>query len=184
MKTLIFNGSPRRNGDTEALINELTSCLNGDIKQISLSNNISVCTDCRYCWENIGCVINDEMQEVYKYLEDCDNVVVASPIWFSSLSGPLLNLASRLQMIFAARHFKNTLLPIKEKSGAIILAGAQPETAAMPLKNARTLLKLMNVNPEKIELIEALNTDITPAKEDSEAIEKCRRTARIFNYGV
>jgi len=129
-------------------------------------------------------VINDEMQEVYKYLEACDNVVVASPIWFCSLSGPLLNLASRLQMIFAARHFKNTLLPIKEKSGAVILVGAQPETADMPLKNARTLLKLMNVNPEKIELIDSLNTDMTAAKEDPEAIEKCRRTARIFNHGT
>ena len=32
MKTLILNGSPRRNGDTVSLINELTEQLNGEYK--------------------------------------------------------------------------------------------------------------------------------------------------------
>jgi multimeric flavodoxin WrbA len=34
MKTLIFNGSPRKNGDTVFLINKLKESLNGEIKVI------------------------------------------------------------------------------------------------------------------------------------------------------
>lgn len=104
MKTLIFNGSPKKNGDTEVLVNELAKKLIGEVKIISCFNNISPCVDCRFCWSNTGCSINDEMQEVYSYLDDCDNVVLASPIWFSSLSGPLLNLTSRMQTKFANVH--------------------------------------------------------------------------------
>lgn len=32
MKTLIFNGSPRKNGDTKSLINHMTESLNGEYK--------------------------------------------------------------------------------------------------------------------------------------------------------
>jgi len=65
MKTLIFNGSPKLNGDTAVLIREFTTYLQGDIKIISCYDNIKPCNDCRYCWSNIGCSIDDEMQEIY-----------------------------------------------------------------------------------------------------------------------
>ncbi len=31
MRTLIFNGSPRKNGDTKSLIDEMTNILDGEI---------------------------------------------------------------------------------------------------------------------------------------------------------
>lgn len=104
METLILNGSPKRNGNTVALIGAFTKHLNGDVRVVSSHfDNISPCLDCRYCWDNPGCIINDDMQSVYPYLESCDNLVIASPIWFSELSGPLLTLASRIQTYLAAR---------------------------------------------------------------------------------
>ena len=62
MKTLIINGSPRKNGDTMVLINEFLKNLNGEVKLINTYyDKISPCIDCRYCWSNSSCAINDEM---------------------------------------------------------------------------------------------------------------------------
>ena len=81
MKTLILNGSPRKNGDTVSLINKLTEQLRGEYKIVdAYYANISPCIDCRYCWSSDGCSVDDEMTEIYDYIIDCDNVVIASPI--------------------------------------------------------------------------------------------------------
>lgn len=70
MKTLIINGSPRKNGDTKTLINEMMTVLNGEVMVIdTYDNDIKPCMDCRYCWEHSGCSIQDGMQEVYSYIE-------------------------------------------------------------------------------------------------------------------
>ncbi|CAK7023155.1 flavodoxin family protein [Tissierella sp.] len=116
MKTLIFNGSPRKNGNTVSLINIVLENLRGKYKIINVYDNdinINPCIDCRYCWENEGCCINDGMQETYKYIEECDNILIASPIYFSELTGALLNIGSRLQTYFCARFFRKEK-PIKK----------------------------------------------------------------------
>lgn len=71
MQTLILNGSPRKSGDTVSLIRIITEKIVGEYKIVDAYKcNISPCLDCRYCWENNGCVINDEMQEIYKYIQE------------------------------------------------------------------------------------------------------------------
>lgn len=86
IKTLILNGSPRKNGDTAFLIQQLTDQLHGEIKIVNAyTANISPYIDYRKCREKFGCAIKDEMQEVYQYLEICDNVIFASPIYFPEL---------------------------------------------------------------------------------------------------
>ena len=78
MKTLILNGSPRENGDTVSLIKIATEKIVGEYKLINAYRcNISPCVDCRYCWDHTGCAIEDEMQEVYSYIQECDNILIA-----------------------------------------------------------------------------------------------------------
>lgn len=116
IKTLILNGSPRKNGDTTFLIQELTKQLHGDIKIVNAyTANISPCIDCRKCQEQFGCIIKNEMQEVYQYFETCDNVVIASPIYFSELTGKLLDIGSRLQLYFSAKQFLHESPELKQK---------------------------------------------------------------------
>ena len=67
MKTHIFNGSPRTHGDTLSLFNRLTQSLDGEYRVVdAYRSNISPCLDCRYCWKNSGCAINDEVQTIYQ----------------------------------------------------------------------------------------------------------------------
>lgn len=181
MKTLIINGSTKKHGDTAALIDEFSKNLKGEVKVLSRFNDISPCIDCRYCWTNAGCSIQDEMQEIYSYLDECDNIVLASPIWFSSLSGPLLNIASRLQTFFAAAHIRKEPIPMKAKNGVIIIVGAEKGTETAPTQNALTIMKLMNVRRPCTGIVYSLNTDQVPAAEDQTALKDAHKTAELLN---
>lgn len=180
MQTLILNGSSRPGGDTEALIDALAGRLAGEVRTYSCHNRIGPCVDCRACWSAPGCSMDDEMQAVYPYLAACNTVVLASPIWFGSLSGPLLNIASRLQTLFAAKYFRGEPALPRTKNGVILLAGAQAGTEKHALQTATTILKLMGVN--QIATICSLDTNCLPAGKDKTALLACHKTADALNH--
>lgn len=181
MKTLIFNGSPRRNGDTVSLINELTKQLNGEYKIVdAYYSDISACIDCRYCWNNDGCAIKDEMTEIYDYIEDCDSIVIASPIYFSQPTGKLLDVCSRFQTYFASKNFRNQSLSINPKKGAVILVGGGDGN---PQKAYETLCGVLHhVNTTDIyKLAGSFNTNEIPAVEKDEIIYEIQNIAAFLN---
>ncbi len=181
MKTLILNGSPRPAGDTVSLIKHLTGLLDGEYKVVdAYRSNISACLDCRYCWKNPGCAIKDEMQDVYRYIEDCDNIVIASPIYFSELTGKMLDVGSRLQTYFCAKFFRKEELSIKPKRGAVILVGGGDGKIEKPYETACTLLHHMNCY-DIHEVVCSFNTNVVPAIEDEAAVDGVRRIAEFLN---
>ena len=108
MKTLIFNGSARKNGETQSMIDALTAQLEGEYKVVNAhSCNVRACVDCRYCWEHPACSIQDGWQEIDSYLRECDNVVIASPVYFCEITGPVLSVLSRIQVYWAAKTFRH-----------------------------------------------------------------------------
>ena len=147
MKTLILNGSPRKNGDTASLVSIITQKITGNYRILDAYRcNISPCLDCRYCRQNDGCIIKDEMQEIYEYIQECDNILIASPLYFSELTGKLLDVGSRLQTYFSARYFRGEEPIKKSKKGAVILVGGGDGHIETAYGTACTLLRLMNCN--------------------------------------
>ena len=170
MKTLILNGSPRKDGDTVSLIRVITEKIVGEYKIVdAYRSNISPCLDCRFCWENKGCVINDEMQEIYQYIQECDNILIASPLYFSELTGKLLDVGSRLQTYFCARFFRKEEPIIKPKRGAVILVGGGDGHIDTAYGTACTLLHHMNCY-QIHEAVYSHNTNERPAIEDEDAL--------------
>lgn len=181
MKTLIFNGSPRKNGDTVSLINLLTEKIKGEYKIVNAYfDNISPCMDCRCCQNNKGCIINDGMAEIYKYTEDCDNIVIASPIYFSELTGSLLNVGSRFQAFYCSQRFLNTEPVSKKKKGGIILVGGGDGSFSTAEKTAGVLLRHMGTETI-FPLVSSHNTDNIPAAEDKKVLESIVKLAEFFN---
>ena len=181
MKTLIFNGSPRKNGDTVALIKIFTRYLEGEYRIIDAYHcNIQPCVDCRYCWEKPGCCIDDEMQGVYNYIQECDNVLIASPVYFSELTGQLLAVASRLQTYYCARFFRKQKPIEKSKKGAVILSGGGDGCMDTAYKTACNLLHHMNAK-NIAPVVFTHNTNHIPAQDDNEAMEGSRALALYFN---
>lgn len=181
MKTLIFNGSPRINGDTAGLLDSLVSKLHGEYKIINAYRcNVSACLDCRYCWENNGCAIQDEMQDIYRYIEECDNIIIASPIYFSELTGKLLDVASRLQTYVSCRLFQKIDPIKKQKKGAVILVAGGNGNINKPYETACTLLHNMNCH-DILPVVFSQNTDKRPAVKDDKCLEGLTQISDYFN---
>ncbi len=180
MKTLIINGSPRVNGDTVSLINIFKEKINGEYMMVDAYRcKASPCIDCRFCWENSGCAIDDEMQQIYAYIQECDNILIASPIYFSELTGKLLDVGSRLQTYFCARFFRKEEPVAKAKKGAVVLVGGGDGHMDKPYETACTLLHHMNCyNIHKV--VFSHNTNDRPAVEDKQAINGINSIISFF----
>lgn len=184
METLIFHGSPRKNGDSAALLRELQELLPGKTTVIhAYTCGISPCVDCRWCWEHSGCAIEDGWQQVEEALRTCDSVVIASPVYFSELTGPMLSLLSRLQQYYCARAFRGKPDPFGPKRGGVILTGGgdgNPEKAA---ETARTLLRQMGCRGE-LPAVLCCGTNTVPALETPGVREELKKLANILTGGT
>lgn len=181
MKTLILNGSPRKNGDTASLLARLQTKLPGEIKCIdAYTANIAPCIDCRYCRMHEGCAVLDDMQEMYSYLKECDNILIASPIYFSELTGKLLDIASRLQVYYNACVFQKKPMPLKPKKGAVLLLGGGSGKAEKAYDTARLLLRQMNCTAI-YPAVGSYNTDQLPAIEDKTCLRGIDGIVQFFN---
>lgn len=180
MKTLILNGSPRPHGDTASLLSRLTAQLPGEIEVIDAYRcGIAPCVDCRHCWTHLGCCVQDGMQAVYRAIEEADAIVIASPVYFSELTGKLLDLCSRLQMYYCARAFQGQRLITRPKKGAVILVGGGDGAPDRAHETARMLLRQMNctsIHP----LVVSHNTNHAPASEDAQTLAGVDSVARFL----
>ena len=179
MFTLIFDGSPHKNGDTAALIGAFVKELGGEVERIrayELQGKIAACVDCRACWKTPGCAIKDGMQEIYEKIDRADVIVIASPVYYSLLTGPLLSLMSRLQCAYANRRFIGHRMFEKQKVGAVLLAGGGNGRPDPALEAAETLLRCMRAKPMGSAM--ALKTDDVPAKADMQALEAAAALAK------
>ncbi len=180
MKTLIFNGSPRRNGDTACLLREMKSVLAGEVMEVSAYyGGISPCVDCRHCWKDDGCAINDGMQAVYRAMEEYDNIVVASPLHFSELTGPLMSLAGRFQCLYAGKRFRGRPYGGKKKHGVLILTGGGDGSPEPAVRWANRFFRFANA--ECVGSVLSLHTDDVPACRDEVAKARARELAWELN---
>lgn len=145
MKTLIINGSPRKGGETAILITEIIKQLRSEVTVVdTYYSGISPCVDCRFCWTHPNCAINDDMQRVYQLINSADNIIIASPIYFGSITGSLLNWASRLQYFWVSKKFrKDPALKEKHRKGFVLLVDGGDGCMEEAFRMAKRLLKHM-----------------------------------------
>lgn len=128
MKTLILFGAARRNGRTKKMMDLLMDNLEGEVTVIDAyrAKNIGPCIDCRFCWKKRECAVKDDMQDIYKLIDEADNIVVATPVYFHSVTGKLKIIIDRLQMYWAA-HVRNDKPENYIKKGAFLFTGGAPD---------------------------------------------------------
>ena len=176
VKTLIINGSPRKDGDTAVLISEFKKKIAHETVEISAYRaDIEPCNDCRACRNKKGCKIKDEMQLIYA--DDFDNVIIASPLYMSNLTSPLVGLASRLQAYYCAKRFLKDEFHLKEKKAALILVGGGDGGPAEAIRLSQWLFKKLNAYGFEKNMVFSLKTDEIPAREDTEAIKRVQEIA-------
>ena len=180
MKTLILNGSPRPNGNTVQLITALKQHLKGEIVELSAYyDNIKPCNDCRACWKQPECIIEDDMRQIYA--DDYDIVVIASPVHMSMLPAPMVGVGSRFQTHYAASRFLNEKIVCKPKTAVFLLTGGGGGAPTGAIALSKLMFKEMNAKFANERFVSSLDTDNVPAGEDKAALAKIEEIARELN---
>lgn len=141
-RVLAIAASARRNGNSDTLLEKALEPIRrqGASVEIVSPHQLSVtpCRSCGACWKTGRCVINDVMQEMYVKCCDVDHILVASPIYFTSLPGHFKLFIDRFQC-FWARTFLLGDPPQPHRSGAFICVGAMERERHF--KNALSIVR-------------------------------------------
>jgi multimeric flavodoxin WrbA len=92
-KILLVMGSPRQDGNSATLAKQVAAgaeATGAEVETFYLHTmDIQPCTACNACREETGkdCVIDDDMQTLYPKLRQADALVIASPVYWFTVSG-------------------------------------------------------------------------------------------------
>jgi NAD(P)H-dependent FMN reductase len=139
-KVVAIYGSPRRGGNTDELLNRFIDGIKDsamfspggqilNVEKIIVSNlKISSCRECRHCSIDGECIIDDEMQQIYPKMIDCELLLIASPVFFTSVPGHLKAFIDRFQRFWALKYElgKNIIGKTGRKGILLSCAGSKP----------------------------------------------------------
>lgn len=100
MKVLIINGSPKTNGNTGIALAEMEKIFAAEgieIENIHVGDKIiRGCIACQACKKTGKCSIDDIVNEIAPKLEECDGMVIGSPVYYASANATLVAFLDRL----------------------------------------------------------------------------------------
>jgi len=129
MRTIAFLGSPRKDGNTDLLLQEAVKGIESSglmVKTFRLNlMDIKPCQNCGGCDETGECIINDDMAEIYHEIRAADRIILASPIFFFTVSAQTKILIDRCQSFWCEKYLLKR--PISEgeygRKGLLLLVG-------------------------------------------------------------
>ena len=128
MYVLGISGSPRTSGNTDILIEKVldgAKAQGANTEKIVLNSlSFSPCQECENVKDDGTCILNDDMQPLYRKIEDADVIVLGSPVFFGSLSAQTKMMIDRFQCLWRARYITKKAAPYEGKSGAFICTEA------------------------------------------------------------
>ena len=122
---VILNGSPRKTGNTSALVKSFTEGAKSaghTVTEFFLAGmSIHGCKGCfgGHSSRECPCVQKDDMSKIYPAVKDCDVVVLASPLYYWNMSGQLRTAVDRL---FALEESDGNLLRGNGRASALLMA--------------------------------------------------------------
>jgi len=143
MKILGINGSPRKGGNTDILLdNALKGAQNkgSKVEKIVLNDlKFSPCQECNNMPNDRYCIIEDDMQTVYRKAKEADAIILASPIFFGSLSAQTKMMIDRFQCVWREKYILRKQVFRKRRIGAFISVEASDRKDFFD--NARSIVK-------------------------------------------
>ena len=124
-KIVILNGSPRKKGNTSALVKAFidgAKSAGNTVTEFFLDNmNIRGCKGCfgGHSSNKCPCVQKDDMSKIYPKIKNSDIIILASPLYYWTMSGQLITVLDRL---FALEEGDGNLLRGNGKSSALMMA--------------------------------------------------------------
>ncbi len=109
MYVLALNGSPRKNGNTYALVSLFLKQADKHGFETKLLNSSDFqympCTGCKTC-EKIGfCILKDSFeQEIFPFFRKADIIVLSTPVYFYTFPAQIKILSDRMQTLWSRKY--------------------------------------------------------------------------------
>ena len=145
MKILSINGSRRKKGNTEFIIQSiLTPAQKGgaQIESIFLGDyQIGACTGCEGCASSWECIIRDDFAQIVKKLDEADGLVLASPTYWYSVTSDMKRFIDRCySLVQFPVNRKNWIGKYQGTGKTCITAAVCEQTEASAMGNTLSLL--------------------------------------------
>ncbi|MBU1852424.1 MAG: flavodoxin family protein [Candidatus Omnitrophica bacterium] len=143
MNVLGINGSPRIDGNTDIVLdNALEGAKTTGAKTDKIILNtlrFSPCQECEDMPDDGSCIVKDDMQPLYKKVDQADVVILASPIFFGSLSAQTKMMIDRFQCLWRAKYILKKDISRKKRKGIFI--SVEASTREDFFMNAKSIVK-------------------------------------------
>lgn len=124
MKVIGIVGSPRKNGNTNAVVQQVlegAAEAGAETRNFILNEmNYKGCQACNYCKVHEKCKLEDDLAELYEEMTASDGVVFGAPIYFAQFSGQMRLFLDRCYSLVNPDY--SSRLPAGKK---VVIVGAQ-----------------------------------------------------------
>lgn len=183
-KVLAIMGSPRRNKNTNILLDYLLEGIDEDkydITKVYVRDlEVKSCTGCEHCGQSGGCVFKDGMEVLYDGFDNSHIVIFAAPLYFNSINGMAKNVVDRCQRYWSLKYVMGrNYRRGEDRKGIFLSVGGAPYSqgqfnATTPIMDF--FFKAINVDYLGNYLVS--NTDKNPIKQRSAIKEELNKIGK------
>lgn len=159
MRIIAFQGSPRSGGNTEILLHEALKPLHEaghDILVFQLNSMIiKPCQDCGGCVKTGICIHKDDaMCGIYDAIREADRIILASPIFFSSVSAQAKAMIDRCQSFWCEKYLMKKVIPTGPhgRKGLLLLVGGMKKQGSQKCaeETAKAFFRTVSVPEHRV----------------------------------
>jgi len=124
MKTLVLNGSPKKNGTVAKLLKSIITNLENKetVDWVNVYDlNIKPCIGCMKCRDTkVCCLPQDDAHEMATLINNSDSLIIGTPTYWGNMSAQLKMLLERVVPVFMGESAKGIPTPMQKGKKAII----------------------------------------------------------------
>lgn len=174
MKVLAIVGSPRKNGNTDMLINQIIAGIQpnpSEFQKIYLySYSILPCVDCRQCKKgNLLCPIKDDMPKLNVLLEQTDLLIFGTPIYWYGPTAKMKLFVDRFRPFIVNKKLAG-------KKGIVVIPSEEGPSICEPT------IKMFEMSFQYLG-IQMLGSFLTSAYEKGEIAQNKTEMDRAYDFG-
>lgn len=187
-KVLAIMGGPRKGKSTEKLLDKFLEGIQDsgqvEIKKVYVRDlDIKHCVGCGYCEKTGKCFMSDDMDILYKDFDETDAVVIASPIFFNSVTSYTKAMIDRCQIFWSSKYVlkKSSIDRDKKRFGYFLSVAGAPEEHA-DFGSAKAVIEYLfrSINTDYRGDIFVANTDESKTWEREDLMNKTYEDGKNF----
>lgn len=163
MNVLGIACSPRQKSNSTMLLKEALD----ELKELKFNTRIihlrkiqySSCIGCETCSRTGECIFKDEVTELFQEIDKIDKLIIAAPVYFSSLNANAKGMIDRAQRYWAHKYVLKTDSGTKTRDGFFISTAGlgKPEMHDCSIKIIKNFFHVMNINYKKEFLVNKID---------------------------